>query len=99
MSVVYRLGISEPVKLIGEGEYNLDALREVRVTDFFLGLDQKTRGCQDNEQLLNCSTKKYLIHNSMRKMKNCYANTTIVQQKLWFQNYCCTKQLFQEIFV
>ena len=38
----------------------MDALREVRVTDFFLGLDQKTRGCQDNEQLLNCSTKKYL---------------------------------------
>ena len=53
--------ISEPVKLIGEGQYNLNDLKEIKVTDSYLGLDHDVRGCQHtNEPVLNCKTRKYM---------------------------------------
>ena len=52
--------ISEEVKLIGEGEYNLNTLKEIKVSDSYLGLDQDERGCQDEEPLYNCSTRHYM---------------------------------------
>ena len=39
----------EPIKLIGEGEYNLDTLKEIEVTESYLGLDQYVRECQEKE--------------------------------------------------
>ena len=50
----------EEVKLIGEGEYNLNALKEVKATESFLGLDQEVRGCQNEESLHKCSTRKHI---------------------------------------
>ena len=50
----------EPVKLIGQGEYNLNALKKIEVTDSYLGLDQDIRGCQNKEPLLNCTTEQYV---------------------------------------
>ena len=50
----------EPVKLIGEGEYNLDALTQIEVTESYLGLDQDVRECQDKEALFNCTTRFYM---------------------------------------
>ena len=50
----------EPVKLVGEGEYNLDALTQIEVTESYLGLDQDIRECQDKEALFNCTTRFYL---------------------------------------
>ena len=54
--------ISEPVALIGEGEYNLNVLKEIQVTDSFMGLDQNIRKCQNGtgdtqseNNLLGCS--------------------------------------------
>ena len=34
----------------GEGEYNLNVLKEIQVTDSYLELDQNTRGCQNKEK-------------------------------------------------
>ena len=51
--------IAEPVQLIGEGEYNLNALKEISVTDSYLGLDQDIRGCQNEEPFYNCTTRHY----------------------------------------
>ena len=50
----------EPVKLIGLGEYNLDALTHIEVTESYLGLDQEVRECQNKEALFNCTTRFYL---------------------------------------
>ena len=50
------LNVAEAVKLIGEGEYNLNALKEIRVTDSYLGLDQDDTQCQDKEPFDNCTT-------------------------------------------
>ena len=52
----------EPVELIGEGEYNLNALKEIEVTDSYLGLDQKDRGCQNEESQINCKSRLYINH-------------------------------------
>ena len=51
--------IAETVKLIGQGEYNLNALKEISVTDDFLGLDEGDRKCQNEEPLMNCTTRQY----------------------------------------
>ena len=49
----------ESVSLIGEGEYNLNSLKEIEATDSYLGLDQDVTKCQNNEPFHNCTTKKY----------------------------------------
>ena len=35
----------------GEGEYNLNVLKEIKVTDSFHGLDKKIKGCEDGKQI------------------------------------------------
>ena len=52
--------IAETIKFIGEGQYNLNALKEIMVTNDFLGLNQDERKCQNEEPLTNCTTKQYL---------------------------------------
>ena len=51
--------IAETVKFIGEGEYNLFALKEIRVTESYLGLEKEKRGCQNLEPIDNCTTRQY----------------------------------------
>ena len=50
----------EPVKLIGEGKYNLDALKEIRVTQSYLRMDMDIKKCQNEEPLENCTTRTYM---------------------------------------
>ena len=45
---------------MGEGKYNLNALKEIDVTESYLGLDQDVRGCQNKESYHNCTTRKYI---------------------------------------
>ena len=48
-----------PVKLIGEGEYNINELKQIKVTESFLGLEEGTRKCQNDEPYHNCTTRQY----------------------------------------
>ena len=50
----------EPVKLIGEGKYNLNDIKEIKVTDSYMKLDKDFRGCQNEEEINHCTTKQYL---------------------------------------
>ena len=52
--------VLEPVQLIGEGKYNLNALKEFEATESFLSMDQATRKCQNKESLDSCNTRHYL---------------------------------------
>ena len=49
----------EPVILMGEGEYNLNALKEIEITDSYLDLDEMIRGCQNSAGILECQTNNY----------------------------------------
>ena len=49
--------ILEPIQLVGEGNYNLNELKMIEVTDSYLGLSQDTRGCQNEEPQDRCTTR------------------------------------------
>ena len=53
------LSFKEPLKLNLDYQYNLNSLKEIKVTDSFLSLDKKTKGCQQ-ETYNDCTTKNYL---------------------------------------
>ena len=60
-SVVFLLFlIVEPALLIGEGEYNLNVLKEIKVTESFIGMDKKISECQTEDSFYNCETRHYL---------------------------------------
>ena len=46
--------------LYGEGEYNLNVLKQIKITDSYLGLDQNVRGCQNDISFTDCTTKQYI---------------------------------------
>ena len=50
----------ETVKLNGEGLYNLNDVKYIKVTESFLGLDQEIRGCQNDELREDCKTRHYI---------------------------------------
>ena len=57
---VHLIYILESVVLVGEGEYNLNVVKEIAVTDSYMGLDQDVRGCQNKEPYDDCTTKIYI---------------------------------------
>ena len=69
-SVAYfHLTYTEPLYLHGEGEYNLNVVKEVTVTESYLGLDKSVTECQMVEDFQECGTQHY-ITTLMRKC-NC----------------------------
>ena len=48
------------MKLLGEGQYNLNSMKEIFVTESFLELDRSTRKCQYIETYDNCKTRLHL---------------------------------------
>ena len=59
----------DPEKLTGEGEYNLNIIKEEEVTESFLGMDQSVRGCQNEEHYDECTTRQYI--ENMREKCDC----------------------------
>ena len=81
-----RFLISVPVVLNGEGNYNLDEVKQIVVTESFLGLDENTRGCQDRYSIENCTTMSYL----QRVMDQCGC----LPYNLWINEY-----RIQEVYI
>ena len=50
----------DDVKLTGEGEYNLNILKEIEVTESFNELDEDVRECQNKETYDECTTRHYI---------------------------------------
>ena len=59
----------DPVGLYGEGQYNLHSMKEISVTDSFMGLHRDTRKCQNIETFDNCNTR--LLLENLRKECGC----------------------------
>ena len=71
--------ISEPLKLrLKDKEYNLNVVKEIKVTKSFLGLDEKTKECQNEMQFEECTTSLYL-----EKIKN---SCKCLPFNLWLNN-------------
>ena len=54
--------ILDPVSLFGEGQYNLNNIKEIAVTSSFMGLDKDNRKCQNIETYDDCKTRLYIEH-------------------------------------
>ena len=50
-------------------EYNLNNIKEIIVTEDFLGLDKSIIGCQNLESEDDCRTRQYI--NGLKKMCKC----------------------------
>ena len=52
--------ILEPLSLYGEGNYALTDVKDVDVTDAFLGLNHRIKLCQNEETYQECMKKEYI---------------------------------------
>ena len=82
----------EPVQLTGEGEYNLNSIKEEEVTQSFLGMDQSVRGCQNEEHYDECTTRQYI--ENLRENCDCLPlsialsdQVAIFLNQIMFQSY------------
>ena len=64
-----KLPFLEPVQLRGYGKYNLNILKEIKVTESFLGMEMDVKKCQNEIPLEECTTKLYI--NSLLKQCGC----------------------------
>ena len=73
--------------MYGEGQYNLNVVKDIKVTEAFLGLDQNIRNCQNVETYEDCSTRKYM--EKILELCNClpfqYHSTEKVVNKIDIQ--------------
>ena len=51
--------VKEPLSLADEGNYALTAVKDIDVTEIFLGLDEKQKHCQNEETAEDCWMKIY----------------------------------------
>ena len=70
----------DPVNFPGDGQYNLNILKETDVTDSFLGLDQDVRNCQNVETYDDCTTR--LLLDQMRDDCGCLPLSLIGNDKV-----------------
>ena len=60
------------LKLPLEHEYNLNVVKEIKVTESFLTLDESTKGCQNKETLKVKNTQKILLTFTIFVIRNVY---------------------------
>ena len=67
--------------LTGEGQYNINALKEIEATDSFLSLDDEIRGCRISEESHDdCTTRLYV--DNMRQKCGCLPFTISSQEEV-----------------
>ena len=67
--MTFDFSILDPVGLFGEGEFNINNIKEIAVTESFMGLDRDTRKCQNIETFDDCKTRLHIEH--LRKKCGC----------------------------
>ena len=65
---MYSFPILVPLHLVGFHEFNLNVMKEVKVTNDFLGLDKSIQGCEMEKSFDNCTTLK-MIENIKKECK------------------------------
>ena len=74
----------DPVGLFGEGQYNLLSLKEISVTDSFLGLDREIINCQNIEAYDECRTRHYV--DKLRQECGCLPITLRLSEMVkWYE--------------
>ena len=75
------------LSLFGEGEYNLNSLKEISVTYSFLGLGKDTRKCQSVETFDDCKTRLYI--NNIKENCGCLPVSIGLSEEVHFEVLKC----------
>ena len=75
----------EPVTLVGEGQYNIDDIKEISATESYLGMDQSIKACQKNEPVYNCTTRHYL--DTLLEKCGCLPLSIRISDKVTFREF------------
>ena len=67
---------------MGEGKYNLNAVKEIKVTESYLGLDESVKDCQTEESIENCMTWNFI--NSVLHQCECLPLSISMNSKVHF---------------
>ena len=67
---------------MGEGKYNLNAVKEIKVTESYLGLDESVKDCQTEESIENCMTWNFI--NSVLHQCECLPLSIRINSKVQF---------------
>ena len=68
------------MRLFGEGQYNLHSMKEIKVTDSFMGLDRDTRNCQNIETYNDCKSRQH--SENLRKVCGCLPLSLRLSEKV-----------------
>ena len=60
INIFMHLTFLDEVSLSGEGSYNLNILKEIKVTESFNELDEDIKKCQNVEAYDGCTTRNYM---------------------------------------
>ena len=74
--------LTDPVEIFEEGQYNFLSLKEIVVTDSFMGLDRETKHCQNVEAYDDCKTKSYV--ENLRRECGCLPFALRLSEKVKF---------------
>ena len=72
----------DPVTLTGEGQYNFNSIKQIDVTESFLGIDQEITKCQNMEPYEDCTTRYYL--SEVKKKCGCLPYAISQMKKVQF---------------
>ena len=71
--------------LTGEGQYNINTLKETESTESFLTLDDEIRGCRISEESHDdCTTRVYI--DNMRQKCGCLPFSIAIQEEVRVTN-------------
>ena len=70
----------DPVEILEEGQYNFNNLKEISVTDSYMGLDRATRNCQETETYNKCKT--WLHVDNLRQECGCLPLSLKLSEKV-----------------
>ena len=78
-----------PIELEGEGHYALTAIKDIKVTEEFLGLGQKITRCQTREFRTDCVSRRYQeqvlasCHCTPLYIRHHLPQQVLLEQKYW----------------
>ena len=92
-----------PLKLYGEGKYALSAVKQIKVTEEFMKLDDEIKNCNNRQSYEECATKAYLEHlkqeckcvpyelRNYSRLDEVNVNISLFMFKLMIQTLCVGK--------
>ena len=78
-----------PINEYGNGTFAMDVVKEVKVTEEYLKLDEDTRNCQNTETFEECTTKQYLsaVEKKCKCIPNCLKKFADKNQVFQIENF------------